>query len=213
MPKLLIIVGSVRQGRAADLVAPWVTSRARAHGGFEVEVADLLDWPLPVFAEDIRTIGDINDPAYSSPVVKAWNDKVRAADAFIVITPEYNHSVPGGLKNALDSVWLSFGFRNKPVGAVGYSNGIGGGIRAIEHLAHIFVEAEAVPLRNTVVIPSVQTAFGGDGEPVHPMTEASLRVMLDDLAWWSQALGTARAGGQLPPGVFRVRAAMTAASA
>ena len=133
------------------------------------------------------------------------------ADAFIVVTPEYNHSVPGGLKNAIDSVWLSFGFRNKPVAAVGYSGSIGGGIRAIEHLAHVFVEAEAVPLRNTVVIPFVRTAFGADGEPVNPETDIRLQVMLEDLAWWSAALEKARAAGELPPGTFRARASLATA--
>jgi NAD(P)H-dependent FMN reductase len=94
--KLLVIVGSTRPGRAADLVLPWVTSR------------------------------------------------LKQADAYVVVTPEYNHSIPAVLKNAIDTVWLSFGFRNKPVAAVGYSGSIGAGIRAIEHLAHVFIEAEAV---------------------------------------------------------------------
>ncbi len=210
MSKLLVIVGSTRPGRAADLVLPWVTSRAGAHQGFEVEVADLRDWPLPIFTEHTGTIGDINDPTYSEPIVRAWNDKVKHADAFIVVTPEYNHSIPGVLKNAIDSVWLSFGFRNKPVAAVGYSGSIGGGIRAIEHLAHVFIEVDAVPLRNTVVIPFVRTAFGADGESADPETGIRLQVMLDDLAWWSSALEKARAAGELPPGSLRARAALAA---
>jgi NAD(P)H-dependent FMN reductase len=211
MSKLLVIVGSTRPGRAADLVVPWLTSRARAHQGFEVEVADLRDWPLPIFAEHAGTIGDISDPTYSEPVVQAWNRKVKQADAFIVVTPEYNHGIPGGLKNAIDSVWLSYGFRNKPVAMAGYSGSIGGGIRAIEHLAHVFIEAEAVPLRNTVVIPFVRTAFGADGEPADPETGIRLQVMLDDLAWWSAALEQARAAGELAPGSLRARAALAAA--
>jgi NAD(P)H-dependent FMN reductase len=211
MSKVLVIVGSTRPGRAADLVTPWVTSRARAHPGFDVEVADLRDWPLPIFAEHPGTIGDIADPTYSQPVVRAWNKKVKQADAFIVVTPEYNHSIPAVLKNAIDTVWLSFGFRNKPVAAVGYSGSIGAGIRAIEHLAHVFVEAEAVPLRNTVVIPFVRTAFGDNGEPVETETGIRLQVMLDDLAWWSSALEKARAAGELAPGSLRARAALAAA--
>jgi NAD(P)H-dependent FMN reductase len=211
MSKVLVIVGSTRPGRAADLVVPWITARARAHNGFDVEVADLRDWPLPVFAEHPGTIGDISDPTYSEPIVRAWNKKVKQADAFIVITPEYNHSIPAALKNAIDSVWLSFGFRNKPVAAVGYSGSIGAGIRAIEHLAHVFIEAEAVPLRNTVVIPFVRTAFGDNGEPVDPETGIRLQVMLDDLAWWSSALEKARAAGELTPGSLRARAALAAA--
>ena len=210
MSKLLVIVGSTRPGRAADLVVPWVTSRAREHGGFDVEVADLRDWPLPIFGEHAGTIGDRTDPTYSEPLVRAWNKKVKQADAFVVVTPEYNHSIPAVLKNAIDTVWLSFGFRNKPVAAVGYSGSVGAGIRAIEHLAHVFVEAEAVPLRNTVVIPFVRTAFGADGEPCDPETGIRLQVMLDDLAWWSAALEQARAAGQLTPGTLRARAALAA---
>lgn len=212
MSKLLIIIGSTRPARAADLVIPWLVRAAKEHGGFDVEVADLRDWPLPIFTEHAGTIGDINDPTYSDPLVKAWNNKIKEHDAFIVVTPEYNHSVPGGLKNAIDTVWLSFGFRNKPIAFVGYSGGVGGGIRAIEHLNHVFVETESVPLRNTVVIPQVQDAFDEAGEPVSPMTRIATSVMLDDLAWWSAALDQARAGGELAPGNFRIRAGLAAAA-
>jgi NAD(P)H-dependent FMN reductase len=210
--RLLVIIGSTRPGRAADRVVPWIVAAATAHGAFEVEVADLRDWPLPVFAEHPGTIGDLSDPVYSDPLVRAWNRKVKAADAYLVITPEYNHSVPGGLKNAIDTVWLSFGFRNKPVAGVGYSSGIGGGIRALEHLAQVFIEAEAVPLRNTVIVPYVASAFDDQGSPVSPAAGISLDVMLDDLAWWSAALEKARADGELIPGSFRVRAALAAAT-
>jgi NAD(P)H-dependent FMN reductase len=213
MSKLLIIVGSTRPGRAADAVVPWIVKSAQAHAGFEVEVADLRDWKLPHFAEHFGTIGDLNDPTYSDPVVKAWNDKVKESDAFIIITPEYNHSVPGELKNAIDTVWLSFGFRNKPVAFVGYSGGISGAMRAIEHLAHIFVEAEAAPLRNTVVLPHVRSTFNEAGEPTDAFPAAALGVLLDDLAWWSAVLEKGRAQGELPPGSFRVRAAVEAAQA
>jgi NAD(P)H-dependent FMN reductase len=211
MTKVLVIVGSTRPDRAADLVVPWVTARASAHEGFDVEVADLRDWPLPIFGEHAGSIGDRRDPTYSEPIVRAWNKKVKETDAFIVVTPEYNHSIPAVLKNAIDSVFVSFGFRNKPVAAVGYSSSIGAGIRAIEHLAHVLIETEAVPLRNTVVIPFVQTAFGDDGEPVNPETGIRLQVMLDDLAWWSSALEKARADGELTPGSIRARAALAAA--
>jgi NAD(P)H-dependent FMN reductase len=159
MPRLQIIIGSTRPGRAADLVAPWVIDRARAHGGFDVEVLDLRDWPLPIFAEHLGSIGDFNDPTYSQPIVREWNHKIREGDAYLVITPEYNHSVPGVLKNAIDSVFVSFAFRQKPLVAVGYSGGIAGGVRAIEHLAQIAIEAEMVPLRTAVVIPQVAEAF------------------------------------------------------
>jgi NAD(P)H-dependent FMN reductase len=211
MTKLLVIVGSTRPTRAADRVVPWLLARAEAHGAFEVELADLRDWPLPFFGEHFGTLGDPADPTYSDPLVKAWNAKVKAADAYLVVTPEYNHSIPAVLKNAIDSVWFSFGFRNKPVAAVGYSGGASGAIRALEHLAHIVIEAEAVPLRNTVVIPSLGTAFDAVGEPTGPMTDVALKIALDDLAWWSAALEKARADGELSPGGVRMRAALAAA--
>ena len=87
MPKLLVIVGSTRPGRAADLVLPWITEQVRAHGGFDVELADLRDWPLPIFAEHPGTIGDIADPTYSEPIVRAWNRTVKQADAYLVVIP------------------------------------------------------------------------------------------------------------------------------
>jgi NAD(P)H-dependent FMN reductase len=213
MSKLQIIVGSTRPTRVADLVVPWVAGAAAANRALEVEVLDLRDWPLPFFSEHLGTLGDPKDPAYSAPLVKEWNRKVKEGDAYVFVTPEYNHSMPGVLKNAIDSVWASFAFRNKPAAAVGYSAGIGGGIRAVEHLAQVMIEAEAVPLRNTVVIPFAGDAFGAGGRPEDPMTRASLDVMLDDLAWWSAALEMARAGGELMPGRFRLRAAVAAAQA
>jgi NAD(P)H-dependent FMN reductase len=208
--KLFVIIGSTRPGRAADHVIPWLTEKVAGLQAFDAEIADLRDWPLPIFAEHFGTIGDLNDPTYSEPLVKAWNSKVKSADAFIIVTPEYNHSVPGGLKNAIDTVWLSFGFRNKPVAFVSYSGGQTGGVRAIEHLNHIFVETESVPLRNSVVIPAVGDAFDAAGQPRNPITNAAADIMLDDLAWWTAALEKARAGGELVPGTFRLRAAMAA---
>jgi NAD(P)H-dependent FMN reductase len=208
--KLHIIIGSTRPGRAADLVAPWVIDRAQNHGGFDVEVLDLRDWALPMFAETFETVGDFKNPTYSSPVVRSWNHKIAEADAFLVVTPEYNHSVPAVLKNAIDSVFLSFAFRNKPIAVVGYSGGMGGGVRAIEHLAQIAVEAEMVPLRTATIFAQVFQAFTPDHQPVNPVADINLRIALDDLKWWSDVLEAARANGQLPPAAFRIQAAAAA---
>ena len=184
--------------------------RAVSHPAFDVEVLDLRDWPLPIFAEHLGTIGDFNDPTYSEPVVRRWNHKIKQADAYLVITPEYNHSVPGVLKNAIDNVFISFAFRNKPLVTVGYSGGVAGGVRAIEHLAQIAIEAELVPLRAAVVIPQVADAFDEAGQPLNPVTDISLGVALDDLAWWSAALERARAIGELVPAAFRIQAGAAA---
>lgn len=210
MLKLQVIVGSTRPTRAADLVAPWVMLRAQSHTQFEVELLDLRDWPLPFFQEHMGSIGDLDDPTYSDPIVRRWNAKVAQADAYLIVTAEYNHSVPGQLKNALDSVFVSFAFRNKPFGFVGYSGGIAAGTRAVEHLALIAIEAEAVPLRNTVLMPFIQQAFDEAGEPRDPRTETALEITLDDLAWYGAALKAAREAGELAPGNFRARAAAAA---
>ena len=207
MSKLQIIVGSTRPTRAAERVFPWIADEATRHGSFDVEVLDLRDWNLPFFQEHMGTIGDFANPTYSEPTVKAWNDKLAEGDAYLIVTSEYNHSVPGQLKNAIDNVFVSFALRNKPVAFVGYSGGIAAGTRAVEHLALIAIEAEAVPLRNTVLIPFVADAFGADGRPTNPATTAALTITLDALSWWASALSRASAEGHLLPATFRARAA------
>jgi NAD(P)H-dependent FMN reductase len=213
MSRLQVIVGSIRPERQVDPIARWVIDRAVAHVAFEVEALDLRDWPLPMFAEGVKTLGDFANPTYSAPLVKRWNQKIAEAEAYLFITPEYNHSVPAVLKNAIDTVFASFAFRNKPAAFVGYSNGAVGGARAVEHLAQIAIEAEMAPLRNTVLIAEVTKAFGPDGAPFNPTTRAALEILLDDLAWWSAALARARSEGQLKPGAFRMMAARAAAAA
>jgi len=208
LSKLKIIVGSTRPNRASDTVTPWVMDRAQAHEAFDVELLDLRDWPLPMFQEHLGTIGDRADPTYSDPIVRAWNYKIEEADAFLFITPEYNHSIPAVLKNAIDSVFIKPGMRNKPMTTVAYSGGTAAGVRAIEHLVHIAVEMEMAPLRSTVIIPNLATAFVDD-RPLDPLTDAALQIALDDLAWWSKALERARAEGELVPGKTRfIRARM-----
>ncbi len=203
MLNLKIIVGSTRPHRAADLALPWLVDRARNFGPFDVDVLDLRDWPLPMFTEAMQTIGNPHDPKYSQPLVTDWNATIGRADAFLFLTPEYNHSLPAVLKNAIDSVFLSFGFRNKPAAAVAYSMSGAGGVRAVEHLAHILIEAEAVPLRNAVLIPKVTQAFTASGAPVDDMLDRALTVALQDLEWWSTLLRDGRTRGVLAPAMMR----------
>ena len=174
---------------------PWLVDRAEYHGAFAVHVLDLRDWHLPMFQETAATIG----AGYSTPEVRRWNEAVAAADSYLFVTPEYNHSIAGVLKNAIDNVIASHAFRNKPAGAVGYSAGIIGGARAVEHLAAIAIEAEMVPLRNAVLLAQVHRAFDEEGRPVEHTTDTALAILLDDLAWWGGALRQARAAGELLP--------------
>ena len=154
-------------------------------------------------------MGDLANPTYSDPIVKRWNDKIREADAFLLLTPEYNHSKSGVLKNAIDSVFFSFGFRHKAVAFVSYSVGAAGGVRAIEHLQQIMIEAEASPIRTPIVIPFVMQAFDAEGKANNAVLDITARIMLEDLAWLAKAMKHARTEGQLSPAQFRIRAATT----
>jgi len=187
-----------------------VQKRAEAFGKFDVNVLDLRDWPLPMFAETMASIGDFSNPTYSDPIVRQWNRTVADGDAFIFITPEYNHSFSGVLKNAIDNVFVSWALRNKPAAFVGYSGGLVGGARAVEQLALVTIEAEMVPLRNTVLVGAVGQAFDASGEPTNPQTDAALTILFEDLAWWTDATVVARAAGELRPGSMRMRAAVAA---
>jgi NAD(P)H-dependent FMN reductase len=172
-------------------------------GRFAAELLDLRAWPLPFFQETRETAGDLADPLYSDPLVRRWNRIIARAEAYLFITPEYTHGLPAVVKNAVDTVFLSWAFRNKPAGFVSYSGGIAAGARAVEQLALTSIEAELAPLRNAVLIPFVDRAFADDGSPTDPVTEHSLRILLDDLAWWTAALQNARARGELPPAALR----------
>ena len=206
MLKLQIILGSTREGRNADAVCRWCVPAAISHGTFEVETLDLRDWPLPMFQETIATVGNFNDPTYSDPLVKRWNDKIKEADAYVIVTPEYNRSIPAVLKNSIDSVFFSFRFRQKAVAFIAYSLGATAGARAVEHLTQIMVETEAVPVRTPTLIPFVTAAFDDGGQPLNPGLQTNLTVMLDDLAWLGNALQSARRQGQLAPAALRIRA-------
>ncbi len=208
MLNLQIIIGSTRDGRNADPVCKWLTPLAEAHGSFKVATLDLRDWALPMFQETLATVGDFADPTYSSPLVKRWNTKIKEADAYLMVTPEYNHGVPAVLKNAIDTVFFSFGFRHKPVAFVGYSRGMTAGARAVEHLTQIMVETEAIPVRTPTLIPFVTAAFDAEGKPTEAALAVGMTVMLDDLAWLGAALKTARSLGEPPPSALRIRMAL-----
>lgn len=205
MLNLKIVVGSTRDGRAADRVVPWLTRRVETRDAFTAEVVDLREWVLPMFAETVQTVGDFSNPTYSQPLVRQWNDTMRSADAFVFLIPEYNHSVRGVLKNAIDNLFFSFALPNKPAGLMGYSGGPVGSARSVEHLAHILIEAEAVPLRNTVLIPTAQDAFADSGDPVNPATDIALDILLEDLEWWGRILADARPSS-LPHAHMRMNA-------
>jgi len=199
--KVQVIVGSSRSSRQVGTLPGWIAESLERQGTFEhVEILDLQQWALPFFDEDPTTMR--TDPPYKSAVVREWNETIARADAYVVLTPEYNHGYPGVLKNAIDSVYGSFAFRNKPVGFVGYSNGPIGASRAVEKLLPVVVELEMVPLRNSVLLRSFD-ATAADGRPDEPLAQVALDILVDDLAWWTRLLSLGREGGELEPGVLR----------
>jgi NAD(P)H-dependent FMN reductase len=179
--KLAVIVSSTRDGRFGPTVANWFTKQANQHESLETTVIDLVETPLPAMMSD-------------TPAARAQLEKVTprltAADAFVVVTPEYNHSYPASLKNAID--WHFTQWQAKPVGFVSYG-GMSGGLRAVEHLRQVFAELHAVTVRDTVSFHGAHALFDEDGEPKEPVgCNAAARTMLDQLTWWSRALHDAR---------------------
>ncbi|WP_163506029.1 NADPH-dependent FMN reductase [Fodinicola acaciae] len=191
--KLLIIVGSVREGRFGPVVAAWVADQARLHGGFEVTVVDLadLDIPLALPAASPKSAGaQYARPAGMAPLTAA----LQEADAFIVVTPEYNHSYPASLKAAID--WHFTQWTAKPVAFVSYG-GTAGGRHAVLHLENVLTELHAVTIREGLVFPNYFTTWR-DGRPLDPEASGHAKAALDQLAWWAGGLRTARETAPYP---------------
>ncbi|MFE9117839.1 NADPH-dependent FMN reductase [Streptomyces sp. NPDC007172] len=181
--KLTVVIGSNREGRFAPVVADWFLARARAHHGLDIEVLDLADTELPT------TLSRDPSPAVAAQLA-VITPKLADADAFVVITPEYNHSFPAPLKNLID--WHFAQWQAKPVGFVSYG-GVSGGLRAVEQLRQVFAELHAVTVRDTVSFPQVHGLFDEDGEHREPsQADAAVKKMLDQVAWWAWALRDAK---------------------
>lgn len=186
-PKLAVVIGSVRPNRFAEHPARWIAELARERGDFNVEVIDLKDYPLPWFEEEAS-------PAYGpskNEVAKRWQRKVAEFDAYIFTAAEYNHGPTGVLKNALDYAFSEWA--NKPVSFVGYG-GVGGA-RAVEQLRLNAVELQMAPIRNAVHIQfPAYLAVVKEGKKLadFDFLNQGAKAMLDQLAWWTNALKAAR---------------------
>ena len=150
MLRIAIIVGSTRPGRKAKAVAEWVHGIASKRGDAAYEIVDIADFSLPLLDEEIPP----SRGQYSQPHTKAWAAKIGAFDAFVFVTPEYNHGTSGALKNAIDFLYKEW--NNKAAGFVGY--GGGGGIRAVENLRLIMGELQVADVRAQVAL-SLATDF------------------------------------------------------
>lgn len=180
MSKIAIITGSVRPGRQSLNVAKWVKEEADKRGDAEYEIVDIADFQLPVWDE-------ANPPAtgqYEKDVTKRWSATIDQYDGFIFVVAEYNHSITGALKNALD--YLSAEFHNKAAGFVSY--GSAGGARAVEHLRGILSEMQVAHVRNSVSL-SLFTEFKdfSDFTPSE-FAQNSLQGLFDQLLSWTRAM-------------------------
>jgi NAD(P)H-dependent FMN reductase len=186
MPRLMVVIASTRPGRVGLPVGRWFAGQARAHGAFEVEVADLLELDLPFMDEPNHPrMGD-----YTHQHTKDWSAKVRAADAFAFVMPEYNYSVTAPLINAID--YLHQEWQYKPVGFVSYG-GMSGGTRAVQMAKQLVTTLKMTPLPEAVAIPFVAQFIDDEGDLVPNETiERSAAAMLDELVRVSAALAVLR---------------------
>jgi NAD(P)H-dependent FMN reductase len=184
MLKIGIILGSTRPGRLGKQVADWVMTQVDQRGDAQYELVDLIDHPLPHLDEPVPpSVG-----RYQHEHTKRWADVIDGFDGFVVVTPEYNHSIPGVLKNAFDYLFAEWS--NKAIGFVSY--GSAGGVRAVEQLRLIAGELQLADVRTSVGLP-----FASEFEQhktFRPSSSAAkaLDTMLEQLLSWTRAMEQAR---------------------
>lgn len=177
--RLAVIVASNREGRFADVVVDWFAGRVAEHDGFELDVVDLATAGLPAVF-----------PRKATPAVTRFAARIDAADAIAIVVPEYNHSFPAPLKQAIDLLGDEWAY--KPVAFISYG-GISGGLRAVEQLRLVFAELHAVTVRDTVSFHGARSAFDEAGMPHDTKGPAAAADrLLDQLRWWARVLRDAR---------------------
>lgn len=172
----MIIIGSVREGRRADMVANWALSQLKNNSDLEIDFADLSKIRLPFFNEPV--IPSRAKGQYKNAVGKAWAERVAKADAFIMLTAEYNHGPTAVLKNAID--WVYEGWMDKPVGFISYG-GLAGGTRAVQQLKQNVLNVKLFPTSSNIHIPFVSQAFDETGQPKHEGMSDSLDKLVAEI--------------------------------
>lgn len=184
MTKIAIITGTTRPGRANLAVAQWVLEQAAQRPEAEFELVDIAQWNLPLLDEAMPA----GFQQYANPHTQSWAAKIAEFDGYIFVTPEYNHSISGSLKNAID--YLSVEWNNKAAGFVSY--GSMGGARAVEHLRGIASELQLAHVRNQVMF-SLFTDFENFSEfKPTDQSASAMDPMLDQLLPWTRAMQSLR---------------------
>jgi NAD(P)H-dependent FMN reductase len=197
--KIKIILGSIREGRFGERPANWINEELKNWEGVDAELLDLKDYPMPFF--DAPMGPSMMNMKYPNETVQKWSDKIKEADAFIVVSPEYNHGYSSVLKNALD--WLGPEWSMKPAGFVSY--GSVSGARAIEQLRTVAIELNMVPIKKSIHIgwefmmsawnnKSISNAdlFAPLRKGTGPMGSDHLAAFMENLLWMARALKSAR---------------------
>ena len=191
--KLQVIIGSTRPNRVTERLAKWVANEAKNLDDTTVELVDLANYPMPFLDEPISP--RYNPNRQINVEAGKWVDKLSEGDAYIFVTPEYNHSISGVLKNALD--YITSELTKKPATAVGH--GTVGGARAIMHLKEILSESQAAVIPKAVAFAGAGQSLDEDGvldetvkaNPYGP--QGALTSMLTEIKWYNDALSAARA--------------------
>ncbi len=184
MIKVGIIIGSTRPGRHADVVANWVLEKAKKRTDAQFEIVDIKDFNLPLLDEPLPpSMGQ-----YSHPHTKAWAQRVASFDAYIFVTPEYNHGPSAALKNAIDFLYGEW--NNKAAGFVSY--GSANGARAVEQLRLVMGELQVADVRSQVLLSLFTDFENFTAFKPNPVHETAMATMLDQVVAWGTALKTLR---------------------
>lgn len=186
MPKLTIVLASVRDGRAGEAIARWFLERATQHGKFDAAIADLKELNLPLLDEPQHP----RLKKYVHDSTKRWSAIVDGSDAFVFVTPEYNYTLPPALVNALDTVYHEWTY--KPVGFVSYG-GVSGGMRAVQTAKLMVTGFKMMPMIEAVNIPFFSQLMENGTFKSNELHDKAVPVMLDELLRWANALKPLRA--------------------
>lgn len=191
-PRIAVIISSTREARFADKPADWLMEQVSDHPDLDFELVDLRDQDLPFFDEKASNLWMPSE----DPKAVAWQEKLAGFDGFVFVVAEYNRSITGALKNALDQAYKEW--NRKPMAALAY--GSMGGARALEHLRLIAIELQMVPLRNAVHIGAADffkvSPLGEDApmSAIEDHLKGSLDAMLQELAFYAKLLKDAPKG-------------------
>jgi NAD(P)H-dependent FMN reductase len=184
MIKVAVILGSTRPGRNGEAVAKWIYEIAQKRSDANFELVDILDYELPLLDEPIPpSMGQ-----YKHPHTKKWSAKIDSFDAYVFVTPEYNHGTSAALKNAIDYLYKEW--NNKAAGFVAY--GSAGGTRAVEHLRLVMGELQVADVRTQVSLSLFHDFENFSSFKPNPHHEHSVNVMLDQVIIWGNALKNVR---------------------